>query len=127
MVVWSVLSVKDFIVALPELDPLVADHATPPESDPALQVVTPPLRQGATALWHDLSSARLQPAADARFVVAEGRAEMPFEIRLLARHDDSAHDDDEWHCENEHPRAARRDADAGVEQKHADIDRIAAP
>src|SRR5688500_15521442 len=68
-----------------------------------------------------------QPTPDTRLVVPVGVAEAPLEIPLFASHDAVAQDDEERQREDEDPRAAGSDADAGIEKKHADVDRIAAP
>src|SRR5262245_5023323 len=71
--------------------------------------------------------AELQPAADTRLVVAVGVAEAPLEIGFLAWNHAVAQRDGEREREDKNPRAARGEADAGIEKKHADVDRIAAP
>src|SRR5260370_10316385 len=79
------------------------------------------------AAWAGALAQRLQPAADTRLVVAVGVAKAPLEICLLARDDDVAHGDRQRQREDEDPWAARSYADAGIEEEHADVDRIAAP
>src|SRR6478736_3690193 len=70
---------------------------------------------------------QLQPAAHTRLVVAVGVAETPLEIGLLARDHAVAHRDGEKQQKDQDPRAAHDYADATVNEKHAEIDGIAAP
>src|SRR5215831_7461824 len=71
-------------------------------------------------------NSRLEPPGDTPHVVAVGVAEASLEICLLAR-DDVAHDDCQRQRKDEDPWAARSYTDAGIEETHADVDRIATP
>src|SRR5215471_289669 len=75
---------------------------------------------GPALLW-------LQPAAHARLVVPIGIAEPPLQVRLLAANDAVANCDCQRQHENQSPCASGAHTDAPVEQKHAEIDGIAAP
>src|SRR5262245_49297722 len=71
--------------------------------------------------------ATLQPAAHAGLVVAIGVAEAPLQVRLLARDDAPADRDYQRQRQDQDPRALCGYADAAVDEKHAEIDGIAAP
>src|SRR5262245_34573250 len=83
----------------------------------------PPNTQG----WLSALVQRLQPAPHAALVIAVGVAEPPFQVRLLARNDAIADRDGKRHREDQGPRAARRYANAAIDDKQAEIDGIAAP
>ena len=69
----------------------------------------------------------LEPAPDMRLVVTIGVAEAPIEIGLFARNDGVAKCNRQRHCEQEYPGAAYGYADPDQEEKHCEIDGIAAP
>src|SRR5262245_44574234 len=73
------------------------------------------------------NSPRLQPAADARLVVAVSDAESLLEIRLLTRHDSVADHDCQRQREYEDPRTRRSGRDTPIDEEHADVNRVAAP
>src|SRR5215813_2420629 len=79
------------------------------------------------ASWAGALAQRLQPAANTRLVVAVGVAEAPLEIGLLACDHAVAHSDGERQREDKNPWAGRLQADAGIDEKHAGVDGIAAP
>ena len=70
---------------------------------------------------------QLEPASDMRRVVTIGVAEAQIEICFFARNNGVAKCDRQRHCEQEYPGAAYGYADPDQEEKHCEIDGIAAP